>query len=342
MKNYLAIILMFSVSLYAMDFIEDSPLLKDKLQLNISNQHITSVQFAQIIKNSPKLHELKITGHSIDQMLRVPFFAHNLNTIDLSHGALIGTNTLECLLTLCPQLQKCSLAYNELTTLDEHDLPRHMYLMTLDVSNNQIEAIDFTKMRERCPSLNCLNVSDCPLTAFNTDGMVVNDIVPTVHLKNTQLSDAVKKNILKNACVLGFHGVKKSYADALSELLMYSAFCGSDCGGLILVIPLTTKIGLSLGSNVLLGVVMGSVVGGAALGAGMGYLCSLGCVAPEDRELSVFKPIFDTIPMYTEEEVTTRYQRFIRNFPYICNIIKCGKSKTKSEYTPLNEVCEQL
>jgi hypothetical protein len=234
-------------------------------------------------------------------------------------GKITNSNTLYLLLTQCPKLQECSIAHNQLTNLQEATLPVHNNLTKLDCSNNRITALDFTKLRKKVPNLAELNMAHCPLiTCKTTDPnmSVETKCTPTkIDLKQTKLSDTAKIEIIKNSKMNGLNGVAT----------LVSAISSAGTGVITLIptvlIPAQLPIGLYIFG------IFGTILIPAGIGAGVGQLLEVGFTTPEKREKIVFVPIFDTIPTHTEEEVTTRYQRFVRHFPDW----RCWKTKAEEE-----------
>jgi hypothetical protein len=310
--------------LSAMDIQEEQVHPENKLQLIARNQNITTAQYAKLLTQFPKLQELNVSGHVMEY---IPEHAPAtcLVKLDLSKGKLTNANTLYLLLAQSPYLEECSIAHNQLTTLQETilPLPSHNNLTKLDCSYNRITALDFTELRKRVPNLAELNMAHCPLiTCKTTDPnmLIETKCTPTkIDLTQTQLSDTVKIEIIKNSKMNG-----------LNELpTILSGICGG-ATGVVTLVPTILAPAMAAGSLpiglYILGI-FGTILIPAGIGAGVGQLLEVGFTAPEKREKIVFVPIFDTTPTHTEEEVTTRYQRFVRHFPDW----RCWKPKGEEE-----------
>lgn len=301
---------------------------REKLQLNYANKKITAEQFKNHIQKSPNLIAYNAEGHV---MRKVPDQLPTLflQQINLNNGLLEDNATLPTLLTLCPHLRYCSLAHNQLETVCEATIPYHHKLLNLDCSNNQIKYIDFTQLLAKLPKLMNLNLSHNPLTNCNIDDMLPAEIITTINLRGTQFSDSVKKDILKNAQIVNH----RNNGVALFGGMIFGIL-GSIPIGIPLVIATLSPyaVFVPVGCSTLL------------IGPAIGYFCSLCCVDPAEREIVLYSPIFDSQLYYTEAETTTRYQRFIRHFPYFCNLFKqcCNNAKTSFEKVGDEDVTIEL
>jgi hypothetical protein len=66
----------------------------------------------------------------------------------------------------------------------------------------------------------------------------------------------------------------------------------------------------------------------------------LGFTKPEDRFKKIYIPLMDKSENeYPETEITSDYERFVKHFPYFCNIIKCYRSEDP-EHLLLNVITE--
>lgn len=332
MKKCLSLLLLTTIYLNAMnDFIEDVISPKDRLQLQISNKKTTAAQFAVIFTKHPKLYALTVDGHTIEQFPTQSIVAAQLVHINLSNGPLKDKLSIGWLLTKCPQLQECTLANNQLTTLNEGTLPVHEQLTKLVVSKNSIESVNFTTLHNKLPNLAHLDLSECPLSKFEIADYKATDIIPTVNLKNTQLPDNVKKEILKHA------------SEILHGKLGTGVYLGSVTGGMLCLIAAISTMLIHPPMSDLEFEVMGGTAAASIflVGPCAGYFAQLASTKPEAREEINFKPIFDDTFVYNEKEVTSAYQRFVRNFPYFDNNLTCNCPPKKSGYIPLKNVTEQ-
>ena len=338
MKNYRAIALLLSSSIGAMNEVP----LDDayKMQLNAPDQKVNSAQLAEKLEKCPNLQVVNIPGHVLEQ-LPVSFSAPNLIMVNLNDGQLNHIDTVKQLLTSCKNLQRLHIANNNLTTLNESQLPFHNNLKLLDCSHNEISEIDFPTFRSKTPSLNELNLSGCPLVNFKTQEVCLYDTVPDIQLNKTNLSDIAKKQIIAASKVIEscYEFNSRDLRSPRGGSIMKPFVAGGGLGMLI-GFPMFMFTGIANEHYAFLNVgVLALVTFGSPLVAGstLTYLCSIGREKPKDREATIFNPIFDTVPTYTEEEVTTRYQRFIRHFPYFFNA--CQRDETDdSESLPLTQV----
>jgi hypothetical protein len=335
MKCRMLMLVFAAIRLNAMDIQEEQVLPENKLQLTARNQNITHAQYAQLLTQFPKLQELNISGHCMEY---IPEHAPAtcLVKLDLSKGKLTNSNTLYLLLTQCPKLQECSIAHNQLTSLQETTLPAHNNLTKLDCSHNRITALDFTELRKKVPNLTEFNLAHCPLITCNTNDMKYSEIVPTINLSNTNLSDAQKIEIIKNSnnvTIGSFSGT--TYVMSIASALGFGS----------IFVPLTIVKNAPLGALLLSGTggaaawtfaVVGTALGGSLIGYKIGMLLDIGCTPQKEREKEKFIPIFDKVPTYTEEEVTTHYQRFVRHFPDW----RCWKTKGEEEALLRNVISE--
>ncbi len=337
MKNSLLIGLIVSTQIFAMDFEEEKPTPQNQLQLLIPNKNISSERFTEIMRTYARLEELNASGHLITYIPTQNAPAQFLVRIDLSHGQLTGSDTLTQLLTICPYLSECSVAHNELTTLDEFKIPLRASLIKLNCSHNKIKDVNFTQLRSRLYNLKQLNLSNCPLNTFKTNNIGISNFITEVDLKNTQLNDDAKKNIIKNSSCSG--------ATTIACCPMFtSAFIGLAVGMFTPIIAFASsdtntkdhKNGFGLA------MIISSLTGALIIGPACGYLGSLALNPPKDREIIILKPEFDEEPTYPELEVTTKHQRFVRKFPYIGNILNwCTAKKTNQGHELLTEVNEE-
>jgi uncharacterized protein YjbI with pentapeptide repeats len=317
------------VTLCAMDD-EEKPHPEHQLQLIIRDKNTTTEQFETCIKARPKLAEIIVTGHQITSIPYLGIELDGLHSLDLSKGTLDRSSTLPAILVIAPNLRSCKLANNQIPALSENethaDLPTHYALTELDCSNNQITKADFTGLREQLPNLTQLNLSNCPLDKFNTKDFKATSVVATVDLRNTNLPDSEKKEAVKNAqqvCV----SEKVTCISSTLVIGTISAFS---------FVPLIATIPFSVGGGVFATTVIADVIGSMAFGAGTTYLGFLGFKSPKERFKTAYVPLMDDAT-FPEKEITTRYARFVKNFPYFCNISKCCTAEDP-EYAPLNGV----
>ncbi len=330
MKNYYSFVLLLSSSIYGMDLKELPVDDASKLQFNAPNQVATPEQLANTFARYPNLQTINISTHSIEQLPSLPASVQALVEINFNNGLLNKHDTVELLLKACPNLQRLSVAHNKLTTLNEIKLPFHEKLETLNCSNNEIRELNFASFRNIIPHLKELNLSGCPLVSFQTKDLCVYDTVPNVHLIKTDLSDTTKKQIIAASKIVesrycfkeNYHGTKQK--DGLEVCVL---------GIPLSALASTPFLGFTPSILTLVGVIGGSAVVGPIII----YVCLLGGFKPEDRETTVFNPIFDRVPDYTEKEVTTSYQRFIRHFPYFLNVCQRTPSDDQ-ESRPLTDV----
>ncbi len=338
MKNYCALILLLSSSISTMDLKESPVDDNDKLQFNAPNQSTTSLQLETICKKYPNLQIINIPDHTIEQ-LPTYFSAPHLVKITLKNGSLNNADTVKQLLTSCINLKDIYIAHNKLTTINESQLPFHNNLEILDCSSNQITEFNFTTFKNMMPNLRELNLSGCPLANFEAQDLLLCNMIPNVNLKNTNLSNTTKKHIIAASKVieLSYGYNSPGFRTPRGCNIILSCIAGGVTGMmigvpfvmLITLIPHSPLLDLNVGASLLL-----TVGSPAVAGAAISYISSIGCRKPEEREITVFNPIFDAEPDYTEEEVTTRYQRFIRHFPYFFST--CDSNN--SESTPLTKV----
>jgi hypothetical protein len=334
------IVSLLAYNLAAMDLVEEELHPEQKLQLRYDKQVITTESFATIITQHPKLHELIIDGHTIQNLPAQKLHAADLTTIAITNGPLAGSNTLRLLLTICPLLQKCSLAHNQLTTLDEYHLPYRIHLTELDCNNNLIDIVDFSQLYQQLPNLADLNLSNCPLKTFNTADVIRNTVIPKINLQHTQLSDNAKRTILLHATAVS--NVHQCDGQPISKDKNKTNCCNMVPISMLGGGGLGALFGGALALNCLCHPEMVVIFAGVGFVTGpvIGHFGKLCCTNPEDREVTVFIPIFDAEPAHTEKEITTGYQRFVRHFPYIGNIKKLWK-RTDAEYAQLTETAEQ-
>ena len=238
------------------------------------------------------------------------------------------------LFTSCRNLKILSVANNNLTTLNESELPAHNTLEVLNCNNNQIKELNFTTFREKVPNLEKLNLSDCPLEIFDTQGLSASYYIPTVQLERTSLSDDAKKKII--AACKTFYPCNASTVTAKDII---SALVTAPIGATMLVCSMILPLYYLNSSSVTVKVVIILSGFGTTLAsvAALQCACAIGFRKPQEREATVFNPTYDTIPYYTEEEVTTRYQRFIRHFPYFLS--RCqGDDGDNSNSTTLTHI----
>jgi hypothetical protein len=318
---------------------EEKPHPEHQLQLIINNKKTNTKQFETHLKTHPNLVELKITRH---QITSIPYYGiklDGLHTLDLSDGALDRNSTLPAILVMAPNLRSCKLANNQIPALSENDihadLPTHYALTELDCSNNQITKVDFTGLRRQLPNLTHLNLSNCPLDKFNVKDFISTSVVTTVDLRNTQLPDAEKKEIVKNAQKVCVVNLSDGCEEASFTLGIVVA------GGIPEVSFLMSTFAMlpSIGTGTFLTAIAADVMGAATIGFGTTYLGFLGFKSPKERFKAVYIPLMDNAD-YPEEETTTRYGRFVKNFPYFCNITKCCRPDDP-ECAPLNNVEEE-
>jgi hypothetical protein len=337
MMRIILLISLLASNLAAMDLVEDAPHPEQKLQLRYDKKAITTESFANIITQHPKLHELIINGHAIQHLPTQTLHAANLTTIAITNGPLAGGNTLRLLLTMCPLLQKCSLAHNQLTTLDEHNVPYHTHLTALDCNNNLIDTVDFARLYRQLPNIAELNLSNCPLETFKTTNIIHSMVTPKIDLRNTQLSDKAKLTILRHATeVSSLHQCDEKPVSRNENNCCTTGFLSFVFGGIG-----GTVFGGALTISCLCHPEMIAIFAGIGLVTGpfIGHFGTLCCTKPEDREVTEFTPIFGTEPTHTEKDVTTSYQRLVRHFPYFGTIKGITKlwMRPNAEYTPLVE-----
>lgn len=297
---------------------EPSP--AERIEYCAVKQNINEKKFTAIITEYPNLHKIDVSDHAMTRIPAQQLRAHNLIFITLSSGKLSESTTLTQLLTICPLLTECTLDHNELTTLDEFKIPRHG-LKKLNCSHNKLTNVDVTQLCKQLPNILNLNFSDNPLTHCNTKNMDRSEKQPSfvLNLKNTQLSDAVKKEIIKN----GTRGISERYTFVLT-------FTGTALGAMTFLIPLVTMSpagenyhGHTQFSSEQLGIIFGTMfINGLITGPLVANIGSLLCTNPKDREIVLFTPIFDPKPNYSEAEITTWFQRCIRHMPYWGNLCK--------------------
>ncbi len=342
MKSQLIIFMMLTYPLCAM-YIPEVPIVDaQKLQLNAPNTQIDSEHFAQAIKNCPRLQEISIPGHILER-LPAPFPTSNLERINLNNGQLRHPDTINLLLTSCKNLKELYIAHNKLATMNEWQLPSHKNLEILNCNNNQITELNFATFRRMLPNLKELSLSGCPLTTFKVKDLPIYNSIPNINLMNTALSDSAKKQIIAaskriESC---YECNPTDFRIPMPNSIGNSLLIGGAVG-LTIGFPLFTLTALTSGHlnpDLFLTLFLTLVPFGSSFVAGtaISYISSIGCRKPEEREIIVFNPIFDAEPDYTEEEVTTGYQRFIRHFPYFLSI--CQRSHTDDpESTPLTHI----
>lgn len=325
-----------TTQLLAMDFEEQKPTPENKRQLLIPNQKISSEKFTEIIKTYTRLEELDASGHAMQHVPAPSASAQYLTVLKLNNGPLAESDTLITILTVCPQLQTCSVAHNQLTTLDEFKIPYHGHLATLDCSHNKISNVNFTQLSQKLHKLHQLNLSNCPLTIFETNEIKRRKPVPTIDLRNTQLDDNAKKSIVKNiSCSPTAHSF---------GAVMFGALIGAAVGLFTPIIAFASAStenynAFRAHSGEFAISMFGSSLGGMlAVGPACGYLIYLTCTTPKEREIAVFIPQFNEDPAYPEEAITTKHQRFVRHFPYAGHALEWCKTKlTKQKYTTLDD-----
>jgi hypothetical protein len=322
------------ISLCAMDY-EEKAQDKDQLQGIICKKDFSAEEFKSYIKDRPNLVEITINSHHIDEVLCVEpgIDLNRLIKLNLSTGALKLNTTVSRILKLAPILVECNIAYNQLVALSEHaqydDMPEHNFLQRLDCSHNKIEKINFTALHRKLPQLQYLNVSGCPLKEFNIDDLNSYYVVTTIDLRQTALPDSEKKKIVKNkkeTCVIDLR-------NDLEKSMFY--FCYTVLGVVFAVspVPLIMTIPSACG---IIGATLANNCASLTGAGGLTYLGALGCKAPKNRFKSVYKPLIDDADGFAEEEITTRYSRFVKNFPYFFK----GCKGDNPEYAPLNQVEE--
>ena len=324
MKLYV-LFMIWGMTLCAMEY-EEKPLFKNQLQLIVNNKDTTSDQFKTYVETRPRLSEVTVTGHQMTAIPELPIFLYGLHNLDLSNGLLESDDCVQQILTFAPNLSRCKLAHNNLSTLSERTLPIHDFLSNLDCSNNQIKKVNFTELHEKLPNLAYLNLSNCPIKKCNTNNSKVSSTITTIDLSGTCLSDCEKKEILKNAhypCLLNNKEEASFFGFSFGFITMGSAFG---------FISMFAKHGI--------GLIFIDATGSMLLGAGLSYLGFLGFKSPENRFKTVYNPVMDNAD-YPEEEITTRYHRFVRHFPYFCNMINYCRSKN-AESTPLYQPEDDL
>lgn len=336
MKSSL-LVAMFVITgqLFSMDLEEQKPAPEHQRQLLVANQRIPSKKFAKIIKTYTSLEELDASGHAMQHIPAQNLTAQHLTILNLNNGPLAESDSLIQILTICPQLEKCFVAHNDLTTLDEFKIPSHKHLNVLDCSHNKIKNVNFTQLYKKLHKLCHLNLSNCPLTIFETDKVREEKFIPTIDLKNTQLDDIAKKSIIKNSSFLE--------STKACGPVVCCAFIGLTVGMLTPIIAFASSGFDTRAHSGVFDFTMAasSLTGVFVIGPACGYFGYLTCTAPKDRVVTVFTPQFDEEPAYTEEEVTTRFQRFVRYFPYAGNLFAWCKTKTtKQEYALLTDVEE--
>lgn len=323
-----------SIVSYAMDY-EEQPHPEHQLQLIVRNKNTTSEEFKAYLEARPKLTEVTVTGH---QMTSIPQFNiqfNGLRSLDVGNGTLSCSKTLSHILAMAPNLHICKLANNQLSVLWISALPVHDALSSLDCSNNQITDVDFTELRKKLPNLTNLNLSSCPLIAFNTKDLKATTIIPAIDLRTTQLLDTEKKEILKNAvvpCVVDMlnKGEKDCFVYSAVPMMLVPMMSS---------VPFLVRSPLLLSAGAIVPVILAESVGSMAFGFGSTYLGFLSCKSLKNRFKTVYKPLLDNAN-YSEEEVTTRYGRFVKYFPYFCALSKCCHAEDP-EYAPLNHVDEE-
>jgi len=335
MKKVL-LLTMCSIVAYAMDY-EEQPHPEHQLQLIVRNKNTTSEEFKTYLEARPKLTEVTVTGHQMTCIPPLSIQLDGLHTLDLSDGTLACSKTLPFILSMAPSLKSCKLAKNQIPALWSQEasgaLPVHYTLTELDCSSNQITDVDFTELRVKLPNLTSLNLSNCPIQKFNTKKLEVNlfsNVYTTIDLRNTQLSDTEKKEILKNAsvpCVLRDCDGK---GDGIA-LILVAPVASLVC----MLIPMAMVLATGIDSSAITVPILSGVGGGLTLGFGTTYLGYLGFKTRQNRFKILYKPLLDNAN-YPEEEITTRYDRFVKYFPYFCALSKCCKAEDP-EYTPLSQ-----
>ncbi len=303
---------------------EPSP--AERIEYCAVNKNVDEKRFTTIIKEYPNLHKIDFSGHVMTHIPAHQLKAQNLTIIKLSNGKLSESTTLTQLLTVCPWLTECILDHNELTTLDEFKIPRHG-LKKLNCSNNKLRNVDVTQLCEKLPNIFELNVADNPLIQCNTKNMYrsQNQLPLKLTLKNTQLSDNLKKEIIKNS----IFNYPRFWFATLSGLVI---------GGYTFIVPMliltpahTNDYGRQTLSSEQNGIIAATaLINGLITGPLIANIGTLLCTNPKNREAVIFKPIFDQEPNYPEAEVTTRFQRFVRHFPYIGNL--CTQDKKSNTF----------
>lgn len=330
----LLIALLCAMPLYASDY-EAKPSPEQQLQLIIHDKNMLSEDFKRYIEQRPNLVGITITGHRMTYMpiLNIPL--NGLQALDLSNGQLTDSSTLPRILKIASQLRVCRVAQNNLQALwgeDDNELPNHDSLTELDCSGNHITTVDFIALRKKLPKLTTLNLSGCPLREFNIEEFEANSVVPTIYLNKTQLPDTAKKEILK-------HAQETCVTEDSSTRFKVCTLSGAILTAAAVTAPIPLILNSPLGIAIPLMVI--NTVGAPIFGCGIAYLATLGCTAPKDRFKTSYIASMDNTEHFTEKEITTWFDRFVRNFPYLCDIFKRCKSQN-AEYTHLKQVEEGL
>ncbi len=277
-----------------------------------------------------KFKSVSINNHKMTYIPDSGILFSLVRSIDLSNGKLASCDTIPALLKCAPSLRILKLSHNQIPALCEGEIntyfPTHDDLAQLDCSHNAIKSVDFTVLCKKLPNLIYLNVSDCPVTEFNVIDVKRTTFAPTIDLRNTNLSDAQKKEILKNASVPCVHKGVGTLA-VLSTVFPTTVYA-------VAFFPLTLRIPLSAGLGVVVASVCADVVWSALLGAGTVYLGVLGFTEPEARFQPIYNPLLDNAN-YPEEEITSCYSRFVKRFPYFCC---CDKNGGDEELNEVEEV----
>lgn len=322
----LLIVLLCATSLSAMFKEEEQPA-ENKMQLIFSKQGIQAHQLVDIMKAHPRLREIAVTDDPFLTHIRPGATLKELTHVDFSGCRLTHADTIPTLLRLAPLLQKCVLARNELqglcsTIKIDEQLPYHAHLTELDCSYNNITEVDFVLLKKTLPSLKCLNLAhNKALTVFKTDGdFSTKNGVPEIDLRGTSLSEATKKEVIRN-----------SQGCRLLEIVLMPVGVAIGCVASLPVV-LNVKMGTALFLGTQLGI--GPIVGVAAA-----YPIVLTSIEPESRIATLYVPLLDDAD-YPDAETRSAYFRFVKNFPYICNITRCCRAQDP-DYEPLNVVEEK-
>ncbi len=323
----LLIVLLCATSISGM-FKEEEQHAENKIQLLFSNKGIQAHQLVDIMQKYPRLHELAVTDNSLLTHIRPDGIRlQELTHVNFRGCRLTHADTLPTLLRLAPLLQKCVLARNELQGLCSNigvdaQLPYHAQLTELDCSYNNITEVDFVLLKKKLPSLKRLNLAHNErLTEFKTEGVgYIKNSVPEIDLRGTNLSEATKKEIIRN-----------SQGCRLLEIVLMPVGAAIGC-----VASLPVVLNVKMGTTLFLGTQLGI---GPTVGVAAAYPIVLTSIEPESRIVTLYVPLLDGAD-YTDAETRSAYFRFVKNFPYIGNITRCCRAQDP-DYEPLNVVEEK-
>lgn len=337
-KTFILLTVLCILRLSAMDTDDDSnssseteltiPSPAERIEYCAVDKKVKEKKFVTTIQTYSNLHKLDLSGHVMTRIPAEQLKANHLTIMKLSNGTLSESTTLTQLLTICPHLEECILDGNQLTTLDEFKIPRHG-LKKLNCAKNKLTNIDVTQLCKKLPNIVQFDFAENPLTQCNTKDItsLKGEHLFILNLKNTKLSDASKKEIIKN---------NKSISE---HYLFTRTMIGATVGMLTSIVPLVTLTPTGevyygkkqLSDDQLLIVIGTMLINGLITGPLIANIGNLLCIKPKNREIVLFKPIFDQETNYPEAEITTRLQWFIRHFPYIGNLCKQDEKLTPFE-----------